>query len=247
MKRAHHIAVAALLLSGVAHGANSPDPLDLPPSNVLPAPVEITPSAPAGQQPAELPPADPSGNPLWAIPLSSLTATRERPLFLPSRRAPAAAITGPVAVAPMAPPPPPPAEPERPPLTLIGVIAGDNEGFAVFLDQATNNVVRLKTGQDHDGWVLRAVKGREATLHKNGKSEILALPLPGGGAVLGRGEQRPAASRRRAGLLAPRRQRPARSRAAARRRTRRSAPPPRTRAIRRHRFIRSLTPCRNIS
>ena len=49
----------------------------------------------------------------------------------------------------------------------------------MFLDQATNNVVRLKTGQDHDGWVLRAVKGREATLHKNGKSEILALPVPG--------------------------------------------------------------------
>jgi general secretion pathway protein N len=132
-----------------------------------------------------LPPADPSGNPLWAIPLSSLTATRERPLFLPSRRAPAPAIAGPVAVAPMAPPPPPPAEPERPPLMLIGVIAGDNEGFAVFLDQATNNVVRLKTGQDHNGWVLRAVKGREATLHKNGKSEVLALPLPGGGAILG--------------------------------------------------------------
>jgi hypothetical protein len=68
---------------------------------------------------------------------------------------------------------------------LIGVIAGESEGFAVFLDHASNNVVRLKTGQDHSGWVLRAVKGREATLHKNGKSEILALPVPGAGGIAG--------------------------------------------------------------
>lgn len=182
MMRARHIAVtAALLLAALeAEAANAPGALDLPPSNVLPAPVEIAPGAPA-QQPVELPPVAPSGNPLWAIPLSSLNATRERPLFLPSRRAPAPAVAGPVAVAPVAPPPPPPAEPERPPLTLIGVISGANEGFAVFLDHASNNVVRLKTGQDHNGWVLRAVKGREATLHKNGKSEMLALPVPGAG------------------------------------------------------------------
>ena len=55
----------------------------------------------------------------------------------------------------------------------------------MFLDQATNSVVRLKTGQDHEGWVLRAVKGREATLHKNGRSETLALPVPGGGVIAG--------------------------------------------------------------
>ncbi len=181
MRHARHVAIATALLIGAieAHGANSPSALDLPPSNVLPAPVEIAPGAPA-QQPVERPPAEPNGNPLWAIPLSSLTATRDRPLFLPSRRAPAAAVTGPVASAPP-PPPPPPAQPERPPLMLIGVIVGESEGFAVFLYQASNSVVRLRTGQDHDGWVLRAVKGREATLHKNGKSEILALPVPGGG------------------------------------------------------------------
>ena len=186
MTRARHMAIVAALLLGAleAEAANAPNALDLPPSNVLPAPVEIAPSAPA-QQPVELPPAEPNGNPLWAIPLSSLTATRERPLFLPSRRAPAAAVAGPVAIAPSLPPPPPPAEPDRPALTLIGVITGESEGFAVFLDHASNNVVRLKTGQDHSGWVLRAVKGREATLHKNGKSEILALPVPGAGGLVG--------------------------------------------------------------
>ena len=120
---------------------------------------------------------DPTGNPLWAIPLSSLTATRERPIFLPSRRAPAPAVANtPVVVA--APPPPPAAEPEQPPLVLVGVIAGDSEGFAVFLDQATNNVVRLKTGQDYQGWMLRSVKGREVTLEKNKRTTTLALPAP---------------------------------------------------------------------
>jgi len=163
---------AALLAAGQVRGANPPGALDLPPSNVIPAPVDVTPTAP----PRAERPADPTGNPLWAIPLSSLTATRERPIFLPSRRAPAPAVAGtPVVVAP---PPPPAAEPEQPPLILVGVIAGDNEGFAVFLDQATNSVVRLKTGQDHTGWVLRTVKGREVTLEKNKRIATLTLPAP---------------------------------------------------------------------
>jgi general secretion pathway protein N len=167
--------LAAALLGAVEGlGANPPAPLDLPPSNVIPAPVDVTPSAaPRAERPA-----DPTGNPLWALPLSALTATRERPIFLPSRRAPAPAVAGTPAVAPPPPPPPPPAEPEQPPLTLVGAIAGDSEGFAVFLDQATNNVVRLKTGQDHQGWVLRAVKGREATLEKNKRTATLSLPVP---------------------------------------------------------------------
>ena len=167
------VMTVALLTAADVRGANTPGALDLPPSNVVPAPVDVTPTAP----PRAERPADPTGNPLWAIPLSSLTATRERPIFLPSRRPPAPAVAGtPVVVAP--PPPPPPAEPEQPPLVLVGVIAGEQEGFAVFLDQATNNVVRLKTGQDHQGWVLRSVKGRDATLEKNQRATTLALPVP---------------------------------------------------------------------
>jgi general secretion pathway protein N len=163
---------AALLAAADGRAANPPGALDLPPSNVIPAPVDVAPTAPS----RAARPADPTGNPLWGIPLSSLTATRERPIFLPSRRAPAPAVAGtPVVVAP---PPPPTAEPEQPPLTLVGAIVGDTEGFAVFLDQATNSVVRLKTGQDHQGWVLRSVKGREATLEKNKRSATLTLPAP---------------------------------------------------------------------
>jgi general secretion pathway protein N len=166
---------AALLISVAARGANPPGAMDLPPSNVMPAPVDMSPGAAP-----RIDRSDPSGNPLWAIPLSALTATRERPLFLPSRRAPAPAIANaPVAAAP---PPPPPAAPveEQPPLILVGAIASETEGYAVFLDQATNSVIRLKTGQDHSGWVLRSVKGREAVLQKDSQTATLALPPPGG-------------------------------------------------------------------
>jgi general secretion pathway protein N len=183
MTRAFRYAVIACALTLGAldtRAANSPSPLDQPPTNVLPAPVEIAPSAPA--EPAARP-AEPSGNPLWAVPLSALNATRDRPLFTPSRRAPAPVVAGPVAAAP--PPPPPPSEPERPQLTLVGAIVGSSEGIAVFLDQTNNNVIRLRTGQDHLGWVLRSVKGREATLEKNQQSTTLELPAPGTTTVVG--------------------------------------------------------------
>jgi general secretion pathway protein N len=164
------------LLALEARGANPPGALDLPPSNVIPAPVDILPGSAPPRAPER--PSDPTGNPLWAIPLSNLTATRERPLFTPSRRPPAPpAVAGPVAAAP--PPPPPSAEPERPTLALVGAIASESEGFAVFLDLASNSVVRLRVGQDHEGWVLRSVRGREATLEKNQHTTTLALPAPG--------------------------------------------------------------------
>jgi hypothetical protein len=184
MRRALRFAAIVCALVACAldtRAANSPSPLDQPPNNVLPTPVEIAPSAPAEQAPRA---AEPSGNPLWAVPLSALSATRDRPLFTPSRRAPAPVVAGPVAAAPP-PPPPPPSEPERPQLTLVGAIVGSNEGIAVFLDQTNNNVIRLRTGQDHLGWVLRSVKGREATLEKNQQSTTLELPAPGTAQALG--------------------------------------------------------------
>jgi len=188
MKRlATSLVFAAALLIGIeARAANPPGALDLPPSNVIPAPMDIAPDGPA-----RVVRSDPSGNPLWAIPLSALTATRERPLFLPSRRAPAPAVAG-MPVAAPAPPPPAPVE-EQPPLTLVGAIASETEGFAVFLDQGTNNVIRLKVGQDHAGWVLQSVKGREVALQKEGRKATLMLPAPGSLTSAEPGSPQPAA------------------------------------------------------
>jgi hypothetical protein len=176
-----------LLASGEARSANPPNVTDdVAPPRIIPAPVDMMPAAPREPELIETPrpsqpvakPSEPSANPLWAIPLSRLTATRDRPLFLPSRRAPSPGVVAAPAAAP-APSAAPPAEPERPSLTLVGAIASETEGFAVFLDQATNTIIRLRTGQDHQGWVLRAVKGREATLVKAAISATLMLPEPG--------------------------------------------------------------------
>ena len=118
------------------------------------------------------------GNPLWAIPLSILSATRERPLFSSSRRSPTRVVVAPPRPEPVNPPPPPPA-PEVPGLALVGAVVNGDQGIAVFVDPSTQIVVRLKLGEAHSGWVLRRVQGRETTLEKDQRTITLKLPLPG--------------------------------------------------------------------
>jgi hypothetical protein len=119
-----------------------------------------------------------SGNPLWVIPLKKLSNTRDRPLFSPSRRPP----PPPVVEKPYVPPPPrvetkPPPEPLM--LSLLGTIAGDSSGVALFMEKSTQEVVRLRTGESHQGWVLRSVHGREAMLEKGDRKETVTLPRLG--------------------------------------------------------------------
>lgn len=117
-----------------------------------------------------------SGNPLWAIPLKSLSATRDRPLFSPSRRPPAAAI--------VALPPPPPAAaaaaPEQLQLSLVGTVVGAKERMGVFVDQSTKAIVRLQVGEGISGWTLRDVQVRTAMFEKGPRETTLALPSRNG-------------------------------------------------------------------
>src|ERR1700694_4881990 len=67
----------------------------------------------------------PSGNPLWSVPLSVLTATQERPIFSASRRPPPRAVIGPriePANVPIVEKPT-----EHPSLALIGAVVGDSD------------------------------------------------------------------------------------------------------------------------
>ena len=113
------------------------------------------------------------GNPLWGIPIEAMHATRERPLFSPSRRPPMpAVISAPVAAAKPAAPPPPP----EPTLSLLGIVQGNGEGYAVFINTTTHDIVRVKTGEGEDGWVLRSVSGRKAVIERNDRTEVLELP-----------------------------------------------------------------------
>ena len=120
---------------------------------------------------------EPSANPLWAVPLRQLTATRERPLFSPTRRPPAT-LAAKSAPAPKA-PPPKPAEPEKPQLSLVGTIAGGAAGgIGLFVSMPEKSVLRLKPGENHKGWVLRTVRPRQVELAKGLDSVVLDLPQP---------------------------------------------------------------------
>jgi hypothetical protein len=184
------LAISLMLLALSAHGAApstpaSNDALDndltddvrLPaPSKVAPAPAEpvttvrvVAPTAP--------PVRTPSANPLWGVPLAQLSGTRERPIFSASRRPPPVAA---IAETASVKPPPRKKEIEPPQLSLVGTIASIDEGFGIFIDQSTKVAVRLKVGEDHQGWKLRQIRGREVTMEKDERSAVLTLPQPGG-------------------------------------------------------------------
>jgi hypothetical protein len=194
------LAIGIMLLTSSAHAAALTslavaDPLDVSEAQDAragsPAASAIwTRSAGADQvqvvtAPAAPPPAQEralSANPLWAVPLTALSGTRDRPIFSASRRplppavAPAATIKAVAA--------PKPKEPERPKFSLVGTIASGDEGFGIFLDQSTREAIRLKIGEDYQGWRLRSVQGREATLEKDQQVVTLALPQPGTGQMV---------------------------------------------------------------
>jgi general secretion pathway protein N len=157
-----------LLLAVPATAAN------VPAGDLSTSPVERLESAPDITTPRNARPsaAAPAGNPLWAVPLSALTATRDRPLFAPTRRPPPAAV--PYVRAP--PPPPPPVVEAGPPrLTLLGTVINDREKIAVFQDDA-NQIIRIRLGEQHAGWVLRSVQGRSVTLEGNNREATFSLP-----------------------------------------------------------------------
>jgi len=119
----------------------------------------------------------PAGRPVLPVPLSKLSMTRDRPIFSPSRRPPP--LAAPPVIAKRVEPAKPP---EQPPLILVGTVAGGDSAIAVFVEQSTENTVRLRVNESHQGWTLRSIEGREVTLLKDQKSSVLALAAPGGSA-----------------------------------------------------------------
>jgi general secretion pathway protein N len=107
-----------------------------------------------------------------------LSATRDRPVFLLTRRPPPPIVAAP-SVAPVRALPPPAPEPDHPLLKLVGTIAGQEEGIALFLDEATRAMLRLRIGEGHDGWVLRAISGRDVFFAKGERDATLSLPPRG--------------------------------------------------------------------
>ncbi len=67
-------------------------------------------------------------------------------------------------------------------MSLLGTVVGTDVQMGIFLEKATNKVVRLRLGEDHQGWVLRTIKAREVTMVKDAE-EILTLDPPPGSAA----------------------------------------------------------------
>ena len=125
---------------------------------------------PAAQRPT-------TGNPLWAIPVSKLSATRDRPLFSASRRARTPTVAAAPAPAPPAAPAPPVA-PATPPFVLVGTIIGENSRIAIFFNEALKTSTGVKEGGSDSGWILRSVAPRSAILDESGRTVTLDLPEP---------------------------------------------------------------------
>jgi hypothetical protein len=118
-------------------------------------------------QPTEQP-AGTLANPLEAQPLDRLSATRERPLFSPTRR-------------PTPPPPPPPPEaaavavvPQPPNLQLFGIVV-DDEGARAIVRSGAEKVDRVQIGDDIGGWKVSQIEGRRLVLSLDGRFATFTL------------------------------------------------------------------------
>jgi len=107
-------------------------------------------------------------NPLEAQPLDRLSATRDRPLFSPTRRTT---------------PPPPPPPPEQPPvavvpqppnLTLSGIVM-DDEGARAIIHSSATKADRVQVGDDIGGWKVVQIDGRHLVLSLDGRLATFTL------------------------------------------------------------------------
>jgi hypothetical protein len=178
------LALAVVLVAERSFGAErdrTPVTAALENAAVLSAPdMSSTPPQP-DLMPAPTPePAAAPGNPLWSIPLRALSATRERPLFSPSRRPPAPIIAAaPAPVVARLPIAVKPTEPERPPLALVGTVVSAEKRVAILFNLTTRRVMQVLEGAEESGWRVRLVSPRSVVVEKDDRSVTLDLPKPG--------------------------------------------------------------------
>jgi hypothetical protein len=100
-------------------------------------------------------------SPLATQPLDRLSATRERPLFSPTRQ----------------PPPPPPVIPDRGPpilpppnVALLGVIMDGEDASALVRAGPAAKLSRVRIGDDLGGWKVGQIEARQLVLVLDGRT-----------------------------------------------------------------------------
>lgn len=101
--------------------------------------------------------------PLASQPLESLSATRERPLFSPTRRPPP---PPPVNVQGPPPPPPPPPPPD---VALFGIVMDGENARAIIRASPSDKVTRVGIGDDVGGWKVAQIDARKLVLMLDGR------------------------------------------------------------------------------
>jgi len=113
-------------------------------------------------------------NPLSSLSLENLSATRSFPLFTPSRTAPVEAEVPlepePVAIEPVVDPEQPP-----PPLQLVGIVLTESTQTALLLDSQSQEVHRLGSGDEYEGWSLTIVDARSVEFRSGDRVEGLSM------------------------------------------------------------------------
>ena len=117
---------------------------------------------------AQTPPSPAPARSLAMPPLDELRATRERPLFSPSRRPD---------VEPAAAPPAAPVEesPDTLPFELTGVVLGSETAIAILRNRDTQETVQLRRGETLEDWSLEEVAPRHVVLRQEDRQVRLEL------------------------------------------------------------------------
>jgi hypothetical protein len=111
--------------------------------------------------------------PLAAQSLESLSATRDRPLFSPTRRPPPP--PPPPVVAEQAPPPPPPPPPD---VALFGIVMDGTTARAVIRAGAAGKVTNVEIGDDVGGWKVAQIEGKKLVLALDGRLATFLMFSP---------------------------------------------------------------------
>jgi hypothetical protein len=112
-------------------------------------------------------------NPILSQSIDSLSATRERPLFSPTRRPPAppaaAALVPIVRRADPAPPPSPPG------VVLLGVVIGADMARAFVRSEPPDKPLRVGIGDDIGGWKVSRIERHELVLSLGDRSATFTI------------------------------------------------------------------------